>query len=128
MVFGLLADLVVLAHLAFILFVVAGGLLYLRWKRAPLLHVPAALWGAFVELDRRVCPLTPLELRLRSRAGQSGYAGSFVDHYVTPLVYPDALTAPVQIGLGVLVLAGNVAIYWLVLRARRRREARPEGP
>lgn len=128
MIFGLLADLVVLAHLAFIAFVVAGGFLFLRWKRAPLLHLPAALWGAFVELDRRACPLTPLELRLRSRAGQSGYAGSFVDHYVTPLVYPDTLTAPVQIGLGVLVLAGNVAIYWLVLRARRRREARPEGP
>ena len=121
MLFGLLADLVVLAHLAFIAFVVAGGLLFLRWKRAPLLHLPAALWGAFVELDQRVCPLTPLELYLRSRAGQAGYPGGFIEHYVTPLVYPEALTTPIQIGLGLLVLACNVAIYAIVLGIRRRR-------
>jgi Protein of Unknown function (DUF2784) len=119
-IFGLLADLVVLLHLAFIVFVVAGGLLWLRFERAPLLHVPAALWGAFVELDQRICPLTPLELLLRERAGQAGYPGGFVEHYVTPLVYPEALTRPVQIALGALVLVANVAVYGIVIMRRRR--------
>ena len=119
MAYSLFADLVVLVHLAFIVFVVAGGLLSLRWKRAPLVHLPAALWGAFVELGHRVCPLTPLELLLRGKAGQSGYEGSFVEHYVTPLVYPEALTAPVQVGLGVVVILANVVVYWIVFRALR---------
>ena len=124
MVFGLLADLVVLFHLAFIVYVVAGGLLWLRFGRAPLLHLPAVAWAALVELDQRVCPLTPLELRLRGLAGQAGYPGGFIEHYVTPVVYPDALTPPIQVALGALVLVVNVAVYALV--RRRREAARPD--
>lgn len=111
-----LADTVVLAHFAFVLFVVLGGFLVLRWRWAALVHVPAVLWGAFVELASCVCPLTPLENWLRSRAGDAGYAGGFVEHYVLPVLYPPMLTRSVQLGLGVVVLVVNACIYWHVIR------------
>ncbi len=102
MIYRALADLVLVLHLGFIVFVVAGGLLALRWGWAPLVHLPAALWGVFVEVSGRVCPLTPLENALRRAAGASGYSGGFMEHYLVPVVYPSALSHPVQ-----LVLAGD---------------------
>jgi hypothetical protein len=117
--FGLLADITVVLHLGFVLFVVAGGLLVLRWRRLAWVHVPCALWGALIELAGWVCPLTPLELWLRARAGEAGYGGGFVEHYVLPVLYPGALTRGVQVALGVAVLAVNAAVYgWIWHRAR----------
>lgn len=119
MIYGALATLVVLAHLAFILFVMFGGLLMLRWKRAPWVHLPAAAWGAFVELTGRVCPLTPLEQWLRRAAGSGGYTGGFIDQYLVRLIYPPGLTQAMQMALGAGVVVLNCAIYAWVIRRRR---------
>jgi len=116
----LLADVVVLLHAGFVLFVVLGGLLVLRWPRTAWLHVPAAVWGTWIEFAGWICPLTPLENRLRARAGESGYATSFVEHYVVPVLYPAALTRELQWILGGLVVAINALVYLVVLRRARR--------
>jgi hypothetical protein len=118
-----LAALVVGVHLAFVAFVVAGGLLALRWPRVAWVHVPAALWGALVALLGWVCPLTPFENWLRARGGASPYATGFLEHYVLPLLYPVVLTRGVQIGAGVLVVGVNLLVYWRVARRRRARLA-----
>lgn len=120
------ADMVVLIHAAFIVFVVAGGMLALRWPRVAWVHLPAALWGAAIEMVGGVCPLTPLENALRRAAGESGYAGGFVEHYLLPLIYPAALTRELQLGLGFGVMLLNVLLYGVVAtrRQRRRRENR----
>jgi hypothetical protein len=117
--YRILADLVVGLHLLFVVFVVAGGLLVLRWRRLAWVHVPAAAWGALIEFAGWVCPLTPLEQALRSAAGESGYPGGFIEHYMLPVLYPGALTRGIQIGLGVLVLALNLLVYGYLIRTRR---------
>lgn len=124
MTYSLLADLVVLAHLAFILFVVAGGLLAIRWKRSPWIHLPAAAWGVLIEVSGWICPLTPLENRLRLKAGELGYETSFVEHHILPLVYPEELTRNLQLALGGLVFVVNALVYAVVLTHRVRRRAR----
>lgn len=117
--YAILADLLVVVHLAFVVFVVLGGLLVLRWRRTAWLHVPAAVWGALIELRGWVCPLTPWENRLRRLAGDAGYTGGFIEHYVLPVLYPGALTRQIQIGLGLAVIVLNVVIYGaVVLRSR----------
>jgi len=122
--YGLLADLVVVLHLGFIVFVMFGALLGLRWKQIVWLHVPAALWGAASELFGMPCPLTPLENLWRARALQEGYGGDFISHYVLPLVYPGELTRPVQWTLGALLIVLNLALYVLVYkRVRSQRES-----
>lgn len=113
------ADAVVLLHALFILFVVAGGLLALRWPVAAAVHVPCAAWGAAIEFTGGVCPLTPLEHRLRVAAGQEGYSGGFIEHYLLPLIYPPGLTPTVQLALGVLVIGVNLIVYGFVLRRWR---------
>lgn len=118
MVERILADLVLVLHLTFIVFVVAGGLLALRWRWAPLAHLPAALWGVFIELSGGVCPLTPLENRLRRSAGASPYADSFVEHYLLPLIYPSGLARTDQLLLAGLVFAANLLVYLYVWRRR----------
>ena len=117
--YGILATLVVALHFAFILFVIFGGLLALRWAKAAWVHVPLAGWGAYVELSGRVCPLTPLENHLRRLAGESGYTGGFIDQYLVRLVYPPGLTREMQIALGIGALLLNVGVYAWVLRRRR---------
>lgn len=116
----LLADGLVAFHLGFVLFVLLGGLLALRWPRVAWLHVPCALWGVAVELMGWVCPLTPLENELRVQAGLSGYAGGFIERYVMPVLYPERLDRTAQGLLGVFALAVNAAIYAGLLRRRRR--------
>ncbi|MCT9117177.1 DUF2784 domain-containing protein [Cupriavidus gilardii] len=116
-----LADAVVVLHLLFVAFVVAGGALLWRWPRVAWLHLPAALWGATVEWTGWICPLTPLENRLRLAAGEHGYAGGFVEQYLLPLLYPQALTRETQLWLGALVVGINVAVYPLWWWSRRRR-------
>jgi hypothetical protein len=115
-----LADLVLVVHGLFVLFVVLGGLLVLRWPRLAWIHLPVAVWGVLVEFASIVCPLTPLENALRRRAGQGGYSGGFIEHYVTAALYPDGLTRGTQIALGILVLGFNAFVYRRVLSRRRR--------
>ena len=114
----LLADALVLVHLAYIVFVIIGAVLVRYHRRLLWWHVAAVLWGAYVALAHRVCPLTPLEVSLRVRAGQVGYSGGFVEHYLIPLIYPKALTPAIQIAEGIFVLAVNLALYTWVWRAR----------
>ena len=113
------ADLLVVLHLAFIAFVVAGGFLALKWRRLIWVHIPCALWGAAIEFTGWICPLTPLENELRRSAGSTAYRGSFIDHYIMPLVYPEGLTNELQVVLGMGVVVVNVAAYMLVWRRRR---------
>jgi hypothetical protein len=113
-----LADIVVGLHFLFVLFVVLGGLLVLRWPWVAYLHVPAAIWGAAIEFAGWICPLTPLEHWLRRQAGDAAYAGGFIEHYILPLLYPAALTRTIQISLGLLVLAVNLGVYTYVIRHR----------
>ena len=117
----LAADAVVLVHALFVVFVVAGGLLLWRWPRAAWLHLPATAWAVFVEWSDTVCPLTPLENRLRGQAGGAGYGGGFVDHYVMPWLYPAGLTTGAQIVLGAGVVIVNALLYAAWLRHRRHR-------
>jgi hypothetical protein len=123
MPYHLLADLVVTLHLLFVLFVLLGGLLTLRWPRVAWLHLPAAVWGALIEFAGWICPLTPLEQWLRGQAGEVGYRGGFIEHYLLPVLYPAALTREVQLVLGTLVVGLNVAVYWYVLRRAARDRA-----
>lgn len=121
-----LADFVVLFHLAFILFVLFGGLLALKWKRLVWVHVPALAWGASIEFIGWWCPLTPLENWLRQNAGDAPYHSGFIEHYILPIIYPPGLTREIQIILGTLVLLANAAVYgWLWHRRRtaRRKQA-----
>ena len=123
--YRLAADAVLLGHLAFVSFVVLGGLLALRWPRLAWVHVPAAVWGAVVEFTGWICPLTPLEVALRRAAGDAGYSGDFVEHYILATLYPDGLTRTTQLTLGLAVVVLNVAIYIVfLLRARSRSAAR----
>lgn len=119
MAYGIAADLVVLLHFAFILFVVLGGLLLLKWPRLAWLHLPAALWGALIEFTGWICPLTPLENWLREIGGASGYSGGFVEQYILVLIYPAGLTREIQLFLGLGVLVLNAAIYALWWRRIR---------
>jgi cobalamin synthase len=124
MLFRVGADAVVLVHLLFILFVLFGGLLVLRWRWLVALHIPAVTWGAMVEFAHLYCPLTPLENRLRQAAGQSGYEGGFIEHYLIPIIYPRGLTEQMQLGFGAVVLALNLAVYgYLLWRLINRRNA-----
>jgi hypothetical protein len=115
------ADALLIAHLAFIAFVLVGGLLVLHRPIWAALHLPAAAWGAFAELTGTVCPLTPLENSLRRAAGAAGYEGAFIEHYILPIIYPAGLTPRVQIVLGLVVLAVNVPVYVLAWRHWRRK-------
>lgn len=116
----LAADLVVLLHLGFILFVVFGGLGVRFAPRLAWLHLPAAAWGALVELRGLYCPLTDWENALRRRGAEQGYADSFIEHYLIPLIYPDALTENLQLLLGLAVLLINGGLYgWLLWRRLR---------
>lgn len=122
MTYAVASALVLLVHLAFVLFVVFGAVLLARWPRLVWLHLPAAAWGFFVELTGRGCPLTALENMLRLRAGQDGYSESFIEHYILWLLYPGGLTRDVQLFLAAAVAAINLFLYaWAFLRASRRR-------
>lgn len=121
MIYRLLADFVVVIHLLFILFVLFGGLLGLWRAWLLFLHLPAMTWGAIVEFENLICPLTPLEKRLRAAGGEEGYSGGFIEHYLEPVIYPPGLTPGIQTMLGIAVLLINVAAYVFVWRRLRRR-------
>jgi hypothetical protein len=122
MLYRAAADAVLLLHLAFVLFVVLGGFLVLRWRKLAWAHLPAVAWGALVEFSGWICPLTPLEIALRHAAGDAAYAGDFVEHYIVALLYPDSLTRDVQVALGIAVVLLNTVVYGAVLRRQYRRQ------
>jgi hypothetical protein len=126
--FRFLADVTLIAHLAFILFVVLGGFFVVRWPRIAWLHAPAAIWGVLIELEGWICPLTPLENHLRRLGGEAGYTGGFIEHYILGLIYPQGLSRTVQLVLGLGVLILNVALYsWAFRRFRERERIRRTG-
>ena len=114
MIYTLLADSLLFLHLGFILFVGFGAVVVFRWPRVAWIHIPSALWGAWIEFSGWICPLTPLENRLRQMGGAVGYSDGFIEYYALPLIYPLGLTRGLQIGLGVLVLAINVTAYGFI--------------
>lgn len=116
-----LADVVLVVHLLFIVFAVGGGLLALRWRWMPWLHLPALAWGATVEFTGWICPLTPLENALRHAGGAAGYTESFIERYLLPLIYPGELTRELQLVLGGALLLINAGVYAMVWRRRYRR-------
>lgn len=117
MLYAIAADLLLVVHLLFIGFVIAGGLLVCKWRWLVLLHLPAVVWAALLEFRGWICPLTPWEQQLRQAAGQSGYQGSFIEHYLMPVLYPAGLDNGMQVLLGGAVILVNVAIYcWILLR------------
>lgn len=118
MLMHLAADGVLLVHLAFILFVLLGGLLVWRWPRLAWLHLPAVAWGALIEYFGWICPLTPLENYFRQAAGAQGYSGGFIEHYLLPVVYPEGLARSGQLALGLLVLFVNALVYTRLLIRR----------
>lgn len=120
MLHRVLADAVVLLHLLFVVFAVAGGLLAFRWRRVPLVHLPALAWAAWVEFSGRICPLTPLENALRAAGGEAGYPGGFVAHYLLPVLYPAALTRELQWTLGAGLVLFNAVVYGLLWWRRTR--------
>ena len=123
MLYRYAADLVLLAHCAFVAFVVAGGLLCFRWPRVRFVQLPAAVWGLAVEWTGGVCPLTPLENALRRLGGEAGYGGGFIQHYLVAVLYPAGLTRSTQVVLGIGVIAVNAAVYAIWWRRSGRRVA-----
>ncbi|NTV48791.1 MAG: DUF2784 domain-containing protein [Geobacteraceae bacterium] len=107
----ILADMALLLHAFFVFFVLFGGLAALHWRRLAWLHIPAAPWGAVIELSGWICPLTYLENHLRRRGGGTGYSLSFIEHYLDPLLYPLGLTRYTQLVFGISALLINLAIY-----------------
>ena len=122
MIFKVLADIAVVVHLAFVAFAVLGGLTVLRWPRMLWLHLPALAWAAAIEAFGGICPLTHLENALRLRGGEAGYEGGFVDRYLMPVLYPEALPV-LRWPLVVALLAINVAVYSAVWRRHARKAA-----
>lgn len=119
----LAADAVLVLHLGFIAFVVLGAVLVLRWHRLAWVHLPAAAWGCFVELTGRICPLTYWENALRAAAGEAGYTGSFIEHYLLPVIYPAGLTRDLQYVLAAAVVIVNVVLYGRLLVSLKRARA-----
>ncbi len=119
MIWRLLADAVALIHLGFVVFVVIGGFLAWRWRVVLYAHLPALAWALWIELTSGICPLTPLENRLRIAAGEEGYSGGFIEHYILPLLYPVGLTPQTQWVLAALLAVINVAVYVGLVRRMR---------
>ena len=119
MINSLAADLVVLLHFAFVLFVASGGFLVIRWPRLVWLHLPALFWAVWIEQTGAICPLTPLEQSLRLKAGEASYGGSFISHYLEPILYPVGLTREDQWWIAGIALAVNLVAYLFVVWSRR---------
>lgn len=121
----LAADAALLLHFAFIAFALFGAVLAIRWKWLAFVQLPAAAWGAYVELSGRLCPLTAIENHFRSLAGQGGYSESFVERYLLGMIYPEGLTRELQFFLAAVVVVVNAGIYGFILVRRARRAKRP---
>lgn len=120
MYYSILADLIVTLHFLFVLFVITGAILAFKWSWIIWIHIPVVLWAIYIEFTGQICPLTPLENELRIKSGEYNYTGSFIDHYLTPVLYPEGLTRDIQLILGLVVLALNIVIYWRLFTTNRR--------
>ena len=120
MFYELVADGIVMLHMLFILFVVSGGFLALRWLKMVYLHIPAVVWGVYIEFSGAICPLTPLENWFRLKSGQIAYEGDFIERYIIPIIYPANLTRELQVTLGVCALLINLLAYGLLISQRRK--------
>lgn len=118
MLYSAVANSLIIVHFLFVLFVILGGLLLFWWPRLAFVHLPSAAWGMMIELNHWICPLTPLEQSMRRAAGEEGYTGGFIDHYINPLIYPEGLTPEIQQILGISVLLLNAVIYGFFLLQR----------
>jgi Protein of Unknown function (DUF2784) len=123
MIYRWLADGIVVVHGAFVVFVMLGAFLALRWRWVVWLHVPAAIWGVLIEYADWICPLTPLENVLRARAGEVAYTGDFIQHHLLAALYPTGLTPAIRWVLGSIALAVNLIAYSLLIRRSRRERA-----
>jgi hypothetical protein len=122
MIYRLAADLLLIAHLAFVGFVLFGAVLVARWRKLMPWHIAAVIWGVLTEFVGIICPLTPLEVHLRQLSGAAGYQGDFIEHYIVSVLYPAGLTRELQIWLGFIALLPNVIVYaWLIARRKRAR-------
>jgi len=124
MLYSIAADIVVIVHLIFVAFVVLGGLLVIKKRKIVYFHIPAVIWGTLIEFFGWICPLTPLEQKLRMLAGQSGYSESFIEHYIIPVLYPDFLARDLQIFLGLFVIIINLVIYCYIFFLGRNQSLR----
>jgi len=115
MFYSVAADLLVIVHLVFIIFVIAGGFTILKWRWMFFLHIPAVIWGAIVEINGLLCPLTPWENSLRKIAGEKGYSESFIEHYLIPLIYPAEINQTMLTIMGVMVIVINLCVYTFIL-------------
>lgn len=120
MLYQIAADFVVLLHFTFIVFVLAGGLLVFKWRWMIWLHIPAALWGSIIVIARWICPLTPIENRLRQAGGAETYSSSFIEQYLVPIIYPSGLNREVFIAMGIVVIVINVIVYTILFNKRKR--------
>jgi drug/metabolite transporter superfamily protein YnfA len=123
-VYNVLANAIVLAHFLFIAFVICGGLLVIRWPRFAVVHLPAAVWGAIVEIFGWICPLTPLENHFRLLAGNSSYSGDFIARYLLPVIYPENMTVTKQYIFGKIVIVINIIFYSIAIQKLRSRKHR----
>ena len=121
MIYRLLADILALAHLGFVIFVAVGCFLLLRWPRLIWIHAPMVIWGIAISILQWECPLTPLENWLRRAGGEAGFDGSFLDHYLMPVLYPPGLTPNKGLVIAFLLFVVNGLIYTHVFRSRNRR-------
>ena len=119
-----LADLVLTIHLGFVVFVLCGGILVLKWRWVAWLHLPAVAWGAVVEFTGWICPLTPLENWLRAQGGEATYHPDFIAQYLLPVLYPGDLTRDLQLLLGTGVVVLNTVVYWWLWRIQAREASR----
>ncbi|MDH3390851.1 MAG: DUF2784 domain-containing protein [Desulfobacterales bacterium] len=126
MLYNSLADLIVVLHSLFVLFVMLGGFLVLWKSSVAWCHIPAVFWAASIEFFGWICPLTPLENMLREKGGAAGYDTGFVEHYIVPILYPASLTRQVQINFGIIVLSINIGLYFFVLHSLRKTERKQE--
>lgn len=119
MTYRIVADMIVLIHFGFILFVGVGGFLVIKWQNIAFLHIPAVIWGALIEFTGGICPLTPLENKFRLAGGEAGFSGGFIEKYIISFIYPDELTRGLQTVIGFAVILINVSIYGYLLHRRK---------
>lgn len=123
MFYWIAANLLVVVHLGFICFVLIGGFLVFRWRRLVFLHIPAVVWGALIEYQGWLCPLTPWEQQLRQAGGMAGHSGGFIEHYLLPVLYPAYVSRDAQFILGTFVIVLNLAIYgWMIMQRVRGKQ------
>lgn len=120
MIYSIAADFVVLVHFLFVVYALLGAMLVLRWPWTLAIHLPCVCWAAWIEFSGGICPLTPLENFYLRMAGESGYQGGFIEHYLLPVLYPEGLTRADQLMLGAIFLTVNLVLYALVWRKYHR--------